>query len=118
MRVCVHNDCDHRMRIESGYAMAASPSPSSSSGTTHAEAAVAAAVQRGFWSAYPESPSPEGVRRDRGGRGAGCLPGSPRQPVPLDQPGTDGWVATERSPYGPELGVSHPHPDVRRCWRR
>ncbi|MGH3417297.1 MAG: phenylacetic acid degradation protein PaaN, partial [Actinocrinis sp.] len=31
---------------------------------------------------------------------------------PLDQPGTDGAVGGERSPYGFDLGVSYPHADV------
>ena len=30
----------------------------------------------------------------------------------LGQPGTADWVATERSPWGPELGVEYPVPDV------
>ncbi|MGH8835521.1 MAG: phenylacetic acid degradation protein PaaN [Actinomycetes bacterium] len=76
------------------------------------EAAVAAAAQRGFWSAYPESPSPRVYGETAAAEGLAAYQSYLGNRFPIDQPGTDGWVATERSPYGPELGVSYPHPDV------
>jgi phenylacetic acid degradation protein paaN len=71
--------------------------------------ALEAIRTRGYFSAYPESPSPrvygetaaaEGEARYRAWLGAD---------FPLDTPGAEGRVATERSPYGPELGVRYPH---------
>jgi len=76
------------------------------------DAAVAAAAQRGYWSAYAESPSPRVYGETAAAEGLAAYEGYLGKQFPIDQPGTDGWVATERSPYGPELGVSYPHPDV------
>lgn len=70
------------------------------------EAAVAGAA-RGWYSAFPELPSsyPEGAAAE--GRAAyDAWLGST---FPLTTPGAEGTVATERSPYGFDLGVSYPH---------
>src|SRR5918993_3546430 len=82
---------------------------------THAETlerAVAAARERGYWSAFPESPSPRvyGEGAAEAGRAAyeALLGGR----FELDQPGIVGWVGAERSPYGPELGVTYPQADL------
>ncbi|MCB5911322.1 phenylacetic acid degradation protein PaaN [Streptomyces pinistramenti] len=65
---------------------------------------------RAYWSPHPEHPkaygetaAPDGVAAFEALRGAR---------FELDQPGTDDWVGQEVSPYGPELGISYPHPDV------
>ncbi|TDE01637.1 phenylacetic acid degradation protein PaaN [Jiangella asiatica] len=72
------------------------------------ERAETAIAERDYFSAYPESPSPrvygetaaaDGLAAFEAWRGAG---------FPLDTPGADGTVATERSPFGPELGVRYP----------
>ena len=76
------------------------------------DAAVAATAQRGYWSAYAESPSPRVYGETAAAEGLAAYEGYLGKQFPIDQPGTDGWVATERSPYGPELGVSYPHPEV------
>ncbi len=74
--------------------------------------ALAAIAERDYWSAFPESPSP---------RVYGETPRPPARPpsrptsapdFPLDQPGTGGRVATERSPFGVALAVRYPHADV------
>ncbi|MFI7103820.1 phenylacetic acid degradation protein PaaN [Streptomyces sp. NPDC050161] len=65
---------------------------------------------RAYWSPHPEHPkaygetaAPDGVAAFEALRGTR---------FELDQPGTDDWVGQEVSPYGPELGISYPHPDV------
>ncbi len=72
--------------------------------------ALAATHHRGYWSAYPESPKAYGADAAEAGRAAfDALRG---RPFPLDQPGTIGTVASERSPYGLPLDIAYPHPDV------
>jgi phenylacetic acid degradation protein paaN len=78
----------------------------------HAEtldAALEAIRSRGFHSAYPESPSPRIYGETAAADGKAAYEGWLGGDFPLDTPGADGRVATERSPYGPELGVSYPH---------
>jgi phenylacetic acid degradation protein paaN len=72
------------------------------------DAAVNAIRTRGYWAAYSESPSPKiyGETAMEDGKRAfeACL----GQEFKLDQPGQNGWMNTERSPYGPALNVSYP----------
>ena len=74
------------------------------------ESAIGAIAVRGHWSAYAESPSayPEGS--ESAGRSAFDAYRDRR--FPLEQPGTAGWVGQERSPYGFDLGVTYPRPEV------
>jgi phenylacetic acid degradation protein paaN len=74
--------------------------------------ALAAIRSRGYWSAYPESPSPKVYGEGSAEAGRAAYEAHLGKPFELDQPGTTGWVGAERSPYGPELGVSYPHPDL------
>jgi phenylacetic acid degradation protein paaN len=74
------------------------------------ERAVTASRERGFWSPHPENPKAYGEQAATAG--AAAFAAYRDQRFPLDQPGTDGWVGGERSPYGPELGVMYPHPDI------
>lgn len=70
---------------------------------------------RGHWSPYPEDPDAYG----RGGAedGEAAHRRSLHRHFALDQPGRDGVVGPspaeggERSPYGPELGISYDHHD-------
>ncbi|HSK55529.1 MAG TPA: phenylacetic acid degradation protein PaaN [Jiangellales bacterium] len=104
--------------------MAATPVPSAtpSSGPgrrgpdgfveAHAEtlnAALGAIRSRGYHSAYPESPSPRVYGESAAADGQTAFESWLGREFPLDTPGADGQVATERSPYGPELGVRYPH---------
>ncbi|TSB29314.1 phenylacetic acid degradation protein PaaN [Streptomyces benahoarensis] len=64
---------------------------------------------RAYWSPHPEHPkaygetaAPDGLAAFEALRGTRFA---------LDQPGTDDWVGEEVSPYGPELGITYPHPD-------
>ena len=71
------------------------------------EGALSAIRDRGYWSAYPESPRAYGEEGEATGRAA--FDAYRSRTFPLEQPGTDGTVSTERSPYGIDLGVSYPH---------
>ena len=75
--------------------------------------ALAAIADRGYWSELPGVAQPPGVRRGRRGRGGlAAYEAHLGRQFDLDQPGTVGWVGAERSPYGPELGVTYPQADL------
>lgn len=77
------------------------------------ERALQAVRTREFWSPHPEHPKAYGegsLSADEGQAAFDALRGS-RFELP-GQPGTDGWTATEASPYGLELGISYPRPDT------
>ncbi|WP_245928686.1 phenylacetic acid degradation protein PaaN [Murinocardiopsis flavida] len=78
---------------------------------TTLDEAVAAVRGRHFWSPYPESPSPKVYGPDAAERGQAAFEGYLGKDFPLDQPGGDDRVVTERSPYGIALGVGYPHAD-------
>ncbi|MYT32888.1 MULTISPECIES: phenylacetic acid degradation protein PaaN [unclassified Streptomyces] len=65
---------------------------------------------RAYWSPHPEHPKAYGENAAQEGLAAfEALRGNR---FALDQPGTDDWAGEEVSPYGPELGITYPHPDV------
>jgi phenylacetic acid degradation protein paaN len=70
--------------------------------------AVEACASREYFSAFDESPSPRVYGETAGTRGKEAYDAWLGQEFPLQTPGSDGTVATERSPYGFELGVSYP----------
>ena len=74
--------------------------------------ALAALADRGYWSAYPESPSPRVYGETAAAEGLAAYEAHLGKRFELDQPGTVGWVGAERSPYGPELGVTYPQADL------
>ncbi|WP_405424107.1 phenylacetic acid degradation protein PaaN [Streptomyces erythrochromogenes] len=74
--------------------------------------ALSAIRSRAYWSPHPEHPKAYGETAPADGLAAfEALRGTR---IDLGQPGTDGWTGSEKSPYGPELGVEYPHvdPDV------
>jgi phenylacetic acid degradation protein paaN len=79
---------------------------------TTLDGALNAIRTRGYWSAYPEMPSPKvyGETAQEDGRKAfeACVGNE----FVLDQPGRQGNVAIEVSPYGVPLGVSYPKCDA------
>src|SRR5262249_37870472 len=80
--------------------------------TKHADTlhrALAAITDRGYWSAFPESPSPRVYGETAAPDGEAAFRAYLGADFPLDQPGADGRVATESSPYGVPLGVRYPH---------
>lgn len=68
---------------------------------------------RAYWSPHPEHPKAYGeggsLSAAEGKAAFDALLGTR---IDLDQPGTDDWVGGEVSPYGIELGVTYPHPEV------
>ncbi|MET8039734.1 phenylacetic acid degradation protein PaaN [Micromonospora sp. NPDC005215] len=71
--------------------------------------ALTAITERGYWSAYPESPSPRVYGETAAADGRTAFEAYLGGDFPLDQPGTGGRVATEASPFGVELAVRYPH---------
>lgn len=75
--------------------------------------ALEAIRTRAYWSPHPEHPKAYGD-----GSGVGAAEGKAAFDAllgtrfELDQPGTDDWTGGEVSPYGIELGIQYPHPDI------
>ena len=73
--------------------------------------AIEAAAVRDYWSAFPESPSKSVYGEDAAPAGERAFHALLGRPFPIEVPGAAGTVATERSPFGIELGVSYPKAD-------
>ncbi|GAB2962543.1 phenylacetic acid degradation protein PaaN [Micromonospora polyrhachis] len=71
--------------------------------------ALTAIKDRGYWSAYPESPSPRVYGETAAAEGEATFRSYLDGDFPLDQPGTGERVATEVSPFGIDLDVRYPH---------
>jgi phenylacetic acid degradation protein paaN len=67
---------------------------------------------RAYWSPHPEHPKAYGEGSLSAAQGKVAFDTLLGSRLDLDQPGTDDWVGGETSPYGIELGVTYPHPDV------
>jgi phenylacetic acid degradation protein paaN len=72
------------------------------------DAAVAACESREYFSAYDESPSPRVYGESAAAEGKAAFEAWLGSAFPLEIPGSDGTVASERSPYGFDLGISYP----------
>lgn len=72
------------------------------------DAAVAASAARSYYSAFDESPSPRVYGESAAAEGKAAYEALLERLFPLETPGSDGTVATERSPYGIDLGVTYP----------
>jgi phenylacetic acid degradation protein paaN len=72
------------------------------------DAAVAASASREYYSAFDESPSPRVYGEAAAGDGKAAYEAWLDGDFPLTTPGADGTVATERSPFGIDLGVRYP----------
>lgn len=75
--------------------------------------ALEAIRTRAYWSPHPEHPKAygEGGSLDVA-EGKAAFEALLGTRMDLGQPGTDDWVAGEVSPYGIELDVDYPHPDI------
>jgi phenylacetic acid degradation protein paaN len=73
------------------------------------DSAVKACSTRSYYSAFDESPSPRVYGEHAAAEGKAAFEAWQGQSFPLDTPGSQGHVATERSPYGFDLEVSYPH---------
>lgn len=72
------------------------------------DGALAAIATRGYWSPYPEMPSPKvygETAMDDGKRAVAALNGTR---FDLGQPGVSGWRRADRSPYGVAIDVQYP----------
>jgi len=79
---------------------------------THApllKQAVEAIHTRGYWSAFPESPSTRIWGANAPDDGKAAFDAVRDNDFPITTPGAEGTVASERSPYGFDLGVRYPH---------
>lgn len=70
--------------------------------------AIHAASTRGYWSPYPEVPSPKVYGETAQADGEAAFKARLNKKFELDQPGADGWVGAERSPWGFDLGITYP----------
>ncbi len=73
--------------------------------------AIDASALQDYWSAYPESPSKSVYGEDAAPAGEQAFTALLGKPFPIEVPGATGHVATERSPFGIELGVQYPLTD-------
>ena len=76
------------------------------------ERALAAIADRGYWSAYSESPSPKVYGEGAAEAGKAAFDALRDKPFPLEQPGTVGRIGKEISPYGLPLGITYPKADL------
>ena len=74
--------------------------------------ALKAIAERGYWSAFPESPSPKVYGEGAAEAGKAAFDALLNKPFPLQLPGSQGTIGAERSPYGFPLGVSYPKVDL------
>ncbi|UAL30205.1 phenylacetic acid degradation protein PaaN [Nocardioides rotundus] len=72
------------------------------------DAAVAACATREFHSAFDESPSPRVYGETAAAEGQAAFEALLGGDFPISTPGSDGTVATEKSPYGLPLDVAYP----------
>jgi phenylacetic acid degradation protein paaN len=70
--------------------------------------AVEAIRTRGYFSAYPESPSPRTYGETAAADGLAAFEALLGKEFPLSTPGAEGTVATEKSPFGLPLEVAYP----------
>ena len=78
------------------------------------DSALNAIATRGYWSPFPEMPSPKLYGETAPDEGKRAFEAHLGKQFELGQPGQTGWHGGESSPYGVELGVSYPvcDPDV------
>ena len=76
--------------------------------------AVEAIEQRGYWSPFPESPSPKVYGEGAAEQGNAAFDALLGKRFALTQPATTGEVGNERSPYGMRLGITYPRADLDR----
>jgi phenylacetic acid degradation protein paaN len=74
--------------------------------------ALKAIAERGYWSAFPESPSPKVYGEGAPEAGKAAFDALLNKPFPITLPAASGTVGAERSPYGFALGVSYPKVDL------
>ena len=76
------------------------------------EGALDAIRTRAYWSAYSEMPSPNVYGESAADDGKRAFEAHLGRQFELGQPGRQGWLGGERSPYGVPLGIEYPVCDV------
>jgi hypothetical protein len=76
------------------------------------DGALAAIADRGFWSPYPEQPSPKNYGETANDAGKQAVQALFGKRFELDQPGVTDWTSCDRSPYGVALDVQYPACEV------
>jgi phenylacetic acid degradation protein paaN len=74
--------------------------------------AIQATRERAYWSPYPEIPSGSVYGETASADGRAAFEGLLGNRFPLEQPATTDWAGEERSPYGFDLGITYPVPDL------
>jgi phenylacetic acid degradation protein paaN len=74
--------------------------------------ALEAIAKRGYWTPFPESPSPKNYGEGAAEAGKAAFDKLANQRFPLTQPATVGQVGNERSPFGIRLGITYPKADI------
>jgi phenylacetic acid degradation protein paaN len=72
------------------------------------DGALAAIASRGYWSPYPEMPSPKVYGEHAQETGRQAVQARFGQRFDLGQPAVTGWLASDRSPYGVQIDVHYP----------
>jgi phenylacetic acid degradation protein paaN len=72
------------------------------------EGALGAIATRSYWSAYPEMPSPKVYGETAPDDGKRAFEAHLGEQFELGQPGQNGWLGGESSPYGVALDVRYP----------
>ncbi|MFC6344588.1 phenylacetic acid degradation protein PaaN, partial [Nocardioides hankookensis] len=72
------------------------------------DAAVAASASRTYFSAFGESVTPWDHPAEVSRAGTAAFRAWLDADFPIETPGSEGTVSTERSPYGFDLGVRYP----------
>lgn len=76
------------------------------------EQAVAAAGTRGYWSGYKEMPSPRTYGETAQDDGIKAFQSHLGKNFEIDQPTNGTWIGAEDGPFGVDLNVKYPAPDV------
>ncbi len=76
------------------------------------EGAMEAVRRRAHHAVFPESPSRKVYGEEAPAAGQRAFEARLGRPFELDQPTTGGRVGAEESPWGPELAITYPEPDV------
>ena len=71
------------------------------------DGALNAIATRGYWTPYPEQASPKIYGEGANEAGKQAVAAMFGQRFDLGQPGVSGWLASDRSPYGVQLGVQY-----------
>ncbi|SOE71448.1 phenylacetic acid degradation protein paaN [Burkholderia sp. D7] len=74
--------------------------------------ALAAIATRGYWSPFPEMPSPKVYGETANSDGEAAFKAHLNRTFDLNQPTTGETVGNERSPFGLTLGIRYPRADV------